>query len=296
MLEATGLSSTLWGKAVLTTAYIWNHTESTTLPPGKMPYEMVNNNKPDLSHLYIFGSHCWACIPAELQSKLGPKSCWAIFMGYPEGVKGYCLHDSSSGAFFITFDVIFDEDLLGNVTNDDDEEESIASPHPPTAKSQIVAVPVPGTPTTSIPTTSIPVPAAATSPLVIPRRSARTHNMTMAGRAFAEECAAAKACLEELQDKRICMLTQGVPVNDPHGTPSSSEGVNGDEHVHANFLEPIESISDVPDLATDAIIGEQAHVVEEQAHVAIRSDKRRDPSSLDYDMSIQPATYNEAVQ
>ena len=128
MLEAAGLPSILWGKAILTTTYLWNCTKSTALPPRKTPYEMVNNKKPDLSHLCIFGSWCWACISTELQSKLGPKSHWAIFMGYPEGVKGYHLRDSGSSTFFIVRDVIFDKDLLGNVTDNEKEEESIAPP------------------------------------------------------------------------------------------------------------------------------------------------------------------------
>ena len=56
MLEAAGLPLTLWGEAVLTAAYLWNRTKSTALPPGKTPYEMVNNRKPDLTHLRVFRS------------------------------------------------------------------------------------------------------------------------------------------------------------------------------------------------------------------------------------------------
>ena len=260
MLEAAGLLSILWDKAVLTATYLWNHTKSAALPPGKTPYKMVNNKKPDLSHLCIFGSWCWAHIPTELQSKLGPKSCQAIFMGYPEGVKGYCLHDSGSGAFLVACDVIFDEDLLGNVTDDDEEEESIAPPTPPTVTSQMVAAQVPGTP---ISTALIPVPAVAALSLVVPCRSMHACNMTKAGRAFAKDCAAAKACLEELQDKHTCALAQEVSVHSPQGSPSSSEGVNGNEHVHTDSLRPIELNSDILDLAADVIIREQAHVVEE---------------------------------
>ena len=193
MLEAAGLPSTLWGEAMLTAAYLWNRTESAALPPGKTPYKMVNNRKPDLFHLHIFGSRCWARVPTELQSKLGPKSHQAIFMGYPEGVKGYRLRDSSTGTFFVVRDVIFDEDLLGNVTDNDEEEESVAPPTPSTATPQAVAALVPGTPAALI-----PVPAAAASPLIMPHRSMRAHNMTEAGKAFAEERAAAKARLEEL--------------------------------------------------------------------------------------------------
>jgi hypothetical protein len=36
-------------------------------------------------------------------------------------------------------------------------------------------------------------------------------------------------------------------------------------------------------------------VIEEQANVSIHSDKRRNPSSANYDMKIPPATYDEAV-
>ena len=193
MLEAAGLPSTLWGEAVLTAAYLWNRTKSAALPPGKTPYKMVNNRKPDLSHLRVFGSWCWARVPTELQSKLGPKLHQAIFMGYPEGVKGYRLRDSSTGAFFVACDIIFDEDLLGNITDDDEEEESVVPPTPSTATPQAVAALVPGTPAALI-----PIPAAAASPLIVPCRSMCARNMTEAGKAFAEEHAAAKARLEEL--------------------------------------------------------------------------------------------------
>jgi len=56
MLEAVDLPSNLWGEAVLTAAYLWNCTESVSLPPGITPYELVNSTKPDLSHIQIFGS------------------------------------------------------------------------------------------------------------------------------------------------------------------------------------------------------------------------------------------------
>ena len=157
--------------------------------------------------------------------------------------------------------------------------------------SQTIAAQVPGM---LVSTALIPVPAAAALPLVVPYRSMYAHNMTQAGRAFAKDCAAAKAHLEELQDKCTRVLTQEVLVDGPQGSPSLLKGVNGDEH--ANSLRPIELNGDVSDLAADVVIGEQAHVIEEQAHIAIRSDKHRDPSSPDYDMPIPPATYDEAVQ
>jgi hypothetical protein len=91
MLETAQLPATFWGEAALTACYLWNRSESSVLPPGKTPYELVNKRQPDLSHLCVFGARCFAHIPSELQSKLGPHSRHAIFLGYPEGVKGYRL-------------------------------------------------------------------------------------------------------------------------------------------------------------------------------------------------------------
>ena len=132
MLEAARLPPYLWGKAVLTAGYLWNHTESSTLPTGKTPFEMVNRRKPDLSHFHVFGSRCWAHIPSELQRKLGPQSHPALFMGYPDGVKGYRVHDRSSGAFFTACDVIFDEQNPTLADDSDDSEEEDSSPSHPT--------------------------------------------------------------------------------------------------------------------------------------------------------------------
>ena len=130
MLKAAALPLTLWGEAILTATYLWNHTKSTVLPPGKTPDGMVNNKKPDLSHFRIFGLHCWACIPTKLQSKLRPKSRRALFMGYPEGVKGYRLYDTTSRAYFIAHDVTFNEDLVSAGDEEDKDKDESMPPLP----------------------------------------------------------------------------------------------------------------------------------------------------------------------
>ena len=90
---------------------------------------LITKNPTCLTSVFLGRIAGW--IPAELQSKLSPKSCQMIFMDYPEGVKGYRLHDSSTGTFFIACDVMFDEDLLGNATDEDNEDESVTSSSPP---------------------------------------------------------------------------------------------------------------------------------------------------------------------
>jgi hypothetical protein len=54
-------------------------------------------------------------------------------------------------------------------------------------------------------------------------------------------------------------------------------------------LTNIESNVDITEAMANACI-------EEQAHVAICSNHKRNPSNPDYDMAIPPATYNEAMQ
>lgn len=111
MLDHAKLSPTLWGEAALTAVYLFNHSELRSLPAGFTPYEMLHGSKPDVSHLCMFGARCFACIPPELQQKMGPRSlaCEATFMGYPPGVKVYRCCDNAMGAFFNSRDVIFDE-------------------------------------------------------------------------------------------------------------------------------------------------------------------------------------------
>ena len=178
MLEAAHLPKYLWGEAVLTAGYLWNRTESRSLPPGKTLFEMVNGRKPDLSHLRVFGSRCWARIPIELQTKFGPHSCRVIFMGYPDGVKGYRVCDMTNGAFFTARDVIFDETLPPTTVSDsDDSEEESTSTEPD---------PIPVNPDKEH-THNQPNPTPQL------RCSSRTRKLTEKGKAYHENIANAKS-------------------------------------------------------------------------------------------------------
>jgi hypothetical protein len=259
MLEAVGLPQHLWGEVVLTAGYLWNHTESRSLPPGKTPYEMVNGKQPDLSHLRIFGSHCWARIPAELQTKFGLHFRRTIFMGYPEGVKGYRVRDAATGTFFTARDIIFDEGSSppADSESDDDDENSIDT------------VPDPMSLTSTSSTPSTPVPPPSTDQ---PRRFGRIRLQTEKGRMYTADIAAAKARLE-----------RGNTIKGVDEVPSM-----GVEDAESTSLGNIEPNGDIPEVVVNIII-------EKQAHLAIRSDKHHDPYAVDYDLKIPPATYEEAM-
>ncbi|GJW69922.1 retrovirus-related pol polyprotein from transposon TNT 1-94 [Tanacetum coccineum] len=49
---------------------------------NKMPYELLHNRKPNLSHLYVFGTLCYPTNDSEDLGKLKPKADVGIFIGY----------------------------------------------------------------------------------------------------------------------------------------------------------------------------------------------------------------------
>lgn len=173
-------------------AYLFNRTESHSLPSGIMPYEQLHSLKPNVEHLQVFGARCFVRIPTELQEKLGPRSCKAIFMGYPPGVKAWRCQDSITGACFNSRDVVFDETFDGHPfpAIDSDDNDDIDSMVPVRA---------------SIPPSIPPAPPASPPPCP-PRRSGCTQNPTDRGRLYHEQLANDAAhlhCQRDLRQARI---------------------------------------------------------------------------------------------
>lgn len=96
-------------EAVLLVGHLWNLTLSCSLPSRQTPFEMLHKYKSDLSHLRVFGARCFARVPLELHRTTNVQSVEAVFMGYPDGVKGWRLHNALLGAFFNSCDVKFDK-------------------------------------------------------------------------------------------------------------------------------------------------------------------------------------------
>ena len=65
MLVTAQLPMTYWGEAVLTAAYLQNLTSTSTLPNGVTPFEVFYGRKPDVSHLRVWGTRCFAMVPQE---------------------------------------------------------------------------------------------------------------------------------------------------------------------------------------------------------------------------------------
>lgn len=82
MLHWTQLANKFWGYAVIAAAYVKNRY-FTELLKKKTLYELFNNYKPSLDHLYTFGCVCIALIHQVKQMyKYDHIAQTRIFIGY----------------------------------------------------------------------------------------------------------------------------------------------------------------------------------------------------------------------
>ena len=70
------------------------------------PYEYWHNEKPDVSHLKVFGCNVFVHVPDPKRKKLNKKSISSIFVGYPEGSKGHKVYNPDTKKFFRSRDVV----------------------------------------------------------------------------------------------------------------------------------------------------------------------------------------------
>ena len=62
-----------------------------------------------MTHFHILSLCAWARIPSEKRKALDPQSTECIFVGYPDGVKGYRLIDLSLDQLIIEHSVQLEE-------------------------------------------------------------------------------------------------------------------------------------------------------------------------------------------
>ena len=107
MLSSANLPNKFWAEAVNTAAYLVNRCPSAAID-FKTPEEVWSKSPPNYENLKVFGCVAYAHVK---QGKLEPRAKKCMFIGYPDGVKGYKLWytDGSRSKSFITRDVTFRE-------------------------------------------------------------------------------------------------------------------------------------------------------------------------------------------
>lgn len=99
---------TYWGDCVQIALHLINRTPS-LVSSNKTPFEILNGKKPSYTHLRAFGCLCCCSTSFSNRNKLSPRARACLFLGYPQGYKGYKLLDLESKKIFISRHVIFHE-------------------------------------------------------------------------------------------------------------------------------------------------------------------------------------------
>lgn len=109
MLADSGLPQKFWAEALSTAVYLKNRSPTKSLPKTTTPFEVWSGEKPDVSHLRVFGCNAYSHIPRDERGKLDAKTrkCWML--GYGSTTKGYRLFDRDRQKVFYSRDVVCDE-------------------------------------------------------------------------------------------------------------------------------------------------------------------------------------------
>ena len=76
----------------------------------RTPFEVLNGELPDISHLRVFGCGAYVFIPEEVRvNKLAPRAEVMTFLGYTDGTKGFKFMRKPNNIIFHAVTALFDE-------------------------------------------------------------------------------------------------------------------------------------------------------------------------------------------
>lgn len=107
-LKEKQLPSNLWGEAARHFVYVLNRLPTRALSE-KTPYEVWTGNKPNLSHIRVFGCITHMKQPSVHLGKLDDRSKVTIYLGRESGTKASRLYDPETRKITVSRDVIFEE-------------------------------------------------------------------------------------------------------------------------------------------------------------------------------------------
>lgn len=81
----------------------------TSLDSPKSPYELLHGQTPEYQALRVFGCACYPMLRDYAQHKFDPSSLKCVFLGYNDKYKGYRCLLPTTGRFYISRHVVFDE-------------------------------------------------------------------------------------------------------------------------------------------------------------------------------------------
>nr|GEV90100.1 retrovirus-related Pol polyprotein from transposon TNT 1-94 [Tanacetum cinerariifolium]GEY18961.1 retrovirus-related Pol polyprotein from transposon TNT 1-94 [Tanacetum cinerariifolium] len=108
MLSALQLLLFFWAEAIATACYTQNR--SIIIPThDKTPYHILNDGKPSIKHLHIFGCICYITRDGENLDKMKEKGNQYILVGYSTQSKGYRIYNKRTRMIVESIHIRFDK-------------------------------------------------------------------------------------------------------------------------------------------------------------------------------------------
>ncbi|GJW92826.1 retrovirus-related pol polyprotein from transposon TNT 1-94 [Tanacetum coccineum] len=108
MLSASKLVLFFWAEAIATACYTQNRSIIISTH-GKMTYHIINDIKPSIKHLNIFGCTCYLTRDGENLDKMKEKGDPCILVGYSTQSKGYRVYNKRTRLIVESIHLRFDE-------------------------------------------------------------------------------------------------------------------------------------------------------------------------------------------
>ncbi|GJV36375.1 retrovirus-related pol polyprotein from transposon TNT 1-94 [Tanacetum coccineum] len=108
MLSASKLPLSFWAEAVATACYTQNRSIIISTH-GKTAYHIINDRKPSIKHLYIFGCICYITRDGENLDKMKEKGDPCVMVGYSTQSKGYRVYNKRTRLIVESIHIKFDE-------------------------------------------------------------------------------------------------------------------------------------------------------------------------------------------
>ncbi|KIY68249.1 hypothetical protein CYLTODRAFT_443449 [Cylindrobasidium torrendii FP15055 ss-10] len=116
LLREAKLSDWFWALAVAAFVYVRNRCPTSAIP-DTTPHTNWSGQKPNLSHLRVFGCLAYVLVKKKKRRGFASHTKKCIFVGYKEGTKAWLLWDPAARKFEVSSHVQFDERVFpGNHT------------------------------------------------------------------------------------------------------------------------------------------------------------------------------------